>query len=434
MEGPRDGVSQRKVAAGASPGSAAAGTRPYPRLIVAGRARKHRAMTGECPVCGGAELEPLIERRSVPLLLNRVFDDADAARHAGRGALTLVMCAGCGFTFNRAFDAAAIDYSVDYENDQSGSLRFRRHIEGVIARIREHDTTDATVIEIGGGQGGFLASLLQGLDRGPAAAFGFDPAYRGPERGPNGERYYKAYFGPETAGLAGKGPALVICRHVIEHVPDPLGFLRDIRAAIADADPVRLFIETPCLEWILRHTVIQDLFYEHCNYWTKHSLRSAVSAAGFTPERVDHVFDGQYLWLEASAGPAEGLEPRAPLALARAYVGAEARAIGAWNEAVRSHAANGGVALWGAGAKGVTMANMIDPKGALIACLIDINPRKQNRYVPLSAHRILDPATASAAGVRSAMVMNPNYTAEIAAMIEDAGIDMTLTDATTVQA
>ena len=65
---------------------------------------------------------------------------------------------------------------------------------------------------------------------------------------------------------------------------------------------MHLFIETPCLEWILRHTVIQDLFYEHCNYWTRPSLAGAVAAAGFAPVRVDHVFEGQYLWLEASAG------------------------------------------------------------------------------------------------------------------------------------
>ena len=384
-------------------------------------------MTGECLVCGRAELEPFIERASVPLLLNRVFDDADAARRAGRGALDLAMCAGCGFTFNRAFDAALIDYSPDYENDQTGSPRFRRHVDDVIARVRRHGLADATVIEIGGGQGGFLASLLRGLDRGPNAAFGFDPAYRGP----NGERYFKAYFGPETAGLVGEGAALVICRHVIEHVPDPVRFLRDIHAAVADAGPVRLVIETPCLEWILRHTVIQDLFYEHCNYWTKHSLARAVGAGGFTPERVDHVFDGQYLWLEASVGePTERPTTSVPLALARAYVGAEPRTIDAWSKAVESRAANGGVALWGAGAKGVTMANMIDPKGTTIACLIDINPRKRNRYVPLTAHRILGPA----AGVRSAIVMNPNYTAEIAALLEDAGIAMTLADETMIEA
>ena len=265
----------------------------------------------------------------------------------------------------------------------------------------------------------------------PKAALGFDPAYRGPERGPNGERFFKDYFGPRTAGVVGTGPALVICRHVIEHVPDPMRFLGDIRAAVAAADPVRLFIETPCLEWILRHTVVQDFFYEHCNYWTEHSLRRAVAAAGFTPQRLDHVFDGQYLWLEASGGGTAAVpKPGAPLALARAYVDAESRAIEAWAEAVESLAAAGGVALWGAGAKGVTMANMIDPEAARIACLIDINPRKQNRYVPLSAHRILDPAAAGAAGVRAAVVMNPNYTPEITALIESAGIELTLTGAT----
>ena len=114
-------------------------------------------------------------------------------------------------------------------------------------------------------------------------------------------------------------------------------------------------------------------------------------------------------------------------------MGDEPRAAGAWTAALESLAAKGGVALWGAGAKGATLANMIDPTGERIACLIDINPRKQNRFVPLSAHRILDPVAASAAGVRSAMVMNPNYTPEITAMLEDAGIDMTLTDETMIQ-
>ncbi len=71
-------------------------------MIVVGRARKHRAMTGECPVCGGSDLVPFVERRSVPVLLNRVFESADAARRAGRGTLALAICTGCGFSFNRA--------------------------------------------------------------------------------------------------------------------------------------------------------------------------------------------------------------------------------------------------------------------------------------------------------------------------------------------
>ena len=105
-------------------------------------------MTGECPVCGGTELDPLVERRSVPVLLNRVFEDADAARLAPSGTLALVMCTECGFTFNRAFDAALVDYSPEYENDQTGSPLFYRHIDDLIARIADHQRAAATIIEI----------------------------------------------------------------------------------------------------------------------------------------------------------------------------------------------------------------------------------------------------------------------------------------------
>lgn len=61
----------------------------------------------------------------------------------------------------------------------------------------------------------------------------------------------------------------------------------------------------------------------------------------------------------------------------------------------------------------------IDPEGSLIECLIDLNPHKQGAFVPLSGHPIVEPATAVSRGVRTAIVMNPNYVEEIQRMVLD---------------
>jgi hypothetical protein len=48
--------------------------------------------------------------------------------------------------------------------------------------------------------------------------------------------------------------------------------------------------------------------YEHCSPFTPSSLAAALTRAGFADIAVRHAFHGQYLWLEARAGGADGRE------------------------------------------------------------------------------------------------------------------------------
>ena len=38
-------------------------------------------------------------------------------------------------------------------------------------------------------------------------------------------------------------------------------------------------------------------------------------------------------------------------------------------------------AIWGAGAKGFTFLNILDKNASLIKYVVDINPKKQNKYI-----------------------------------------------------
>ncbi|MEZ6147670.1 MAG: methyltransferase domain-containing protein [Planctomycetaceae bacterium] len=97
---------------------------------------------------------------------------------------------------------------------------------------------------------------------------------------------------------------VVVSRHVIEHIPQPVEFLSAIRDRCQNSSEARVFIETAQREWILRSRTYWDFFHEHCSIFTDASLTTACERVGLAVPDVRHVFGGQYLWLEAT--PAEG--------------------------------------------------------------------------------------------------------------------------------
>jgi hypothetical protein len=386
-----------------------------------------------CPVCRSSDTAILEARVDVPVLMNRLYATPQGARAAALGPLELVRCRGCGFVWNRAFRAELIAYDGDYENDQTHSAvfagHFRERAQVVVAAAPAGENVD--YLEIGCGQGRFLEEVVGLAGERLGAAEGFDPAWRGaegasPDGGPGGARIHKCYFNAETAGLMQRAPNLVVSRHTIEHVPDPVGFLTAIREALGESSQARLFVETPCVDWIFERQAMQDFFYEHCSLFTAGSLALALRTAGFHQPQVTHVFGGQYLWAEASTTGDD--EPAAqPADTADADIegadleSAHERFAAHWREAVRAAAAEGPVALWGAGAKGVTFALMVDPESRVLDHVVDINPGKQGRFFPISALPVLSPEASAARGPTTVFVMNPNYLDEIAASLAARG-------------
>lgn len=374
-----------------------------------------------CPLCADRRPTACLERNNVPVFQNVRYGSADAARAAATGRLTVSECRRCGFVFNATFDPRLAVYSADYENDQALSARFRAYLDGIAARVLAAVGNDerAVVLEIGCGQAAFLKDLARLSHARFSRFIGFDPAWRGGTT-PSALDVRPQLFDAAAAATLDTRIDAVVSRHVIEHVHDPVQFLRAIGQAIGPNATPTLMLETPSLDWILEHAVAFDFFYEHCNYFTAETLRFALAQAGYRVRKLEHVFDGQYLWVEAEPIGDAGATAPTP----RGH-GAAIKAIGergdarltAWRDTLAAHRRQGPIALWGAGAKGTTLAALADPAGTLIDCLIDINPRKQGGFAAVTAHPVVSPEAAVARGVRFVVSMNPNYRDEIARTI-----------------
>lgn len=346
--------------------------------------------------------------------------------------MVLSVCRTCGFGFNSTFETALARYDAAYENDQTVSAHFLRHVDLMAKRaldLLDH-RRQAVVVEVGCGQGGFLRQLISITDSTISEAVGFDPSLRDPQT--DGRLRLEARLFDEAAAQSLTAPPdLVVMRHVIEHVDQPFALLTSIRNAMGRDATGSILIETPCLEWILRHNAWHDVFYEHCNYFTAASLARLMRRSGFVKVEVTHAFGGQYLAASGQAGNSEITnEPSDGGAMA-----ARAQAFGQGFEAyiARWRGRLGSLqplALWGAGAKGVTFAALLGTAVPVYG-MIDIDPKKQGRYTALTAVPIFSPAEAAARGIRHIVVMNPNYAAEVSDLISRMGgaMECTIMDA-----
>ena len=86
----------------------------------------------------------------------------------------------------------------------------------------------------------------------------------------------------------------------------------------------------------------------------------------------------------------------------------------------------GKVSIWGAGAKGVTFANIIDPEQKWIDSVIDLNPKKQKHFIPGTGHPIHSYQELPERGITDIILMNPNYHDEIAELLAKSRISVNL--------
>lgn len=337
----------------------------------------------------------LYAQDALPVFQNRMYDSAAEGRDCPKGDMRLVEDMETGLVRNAAFRPELLDYDAAYQNEQGVSPQFNAHLEAV-ADLVEAKIGRAGLIEVGCGKGTFLELLSA---RG-AEVTGFDPTYEG-----DSPVVKREYFSP-CLGLHGVG---LILRHVLEHIPDPVAFLRQL--AEANGGRGLIYIEVPCLDWICNNKSWFDIFYEHVNYFRLSDFRRMFGRV----VHADRAFGGQYLRVIADLSTLR--TPRREAADA-------VRFPDDITTRLREQTETGGDGdiVWGGASKGVIFSLLRERAGHPVGRVIDINPAKQGRYLPATGLRVMSPEE----GLRDAkpgariLVMNPNYLDEIRQMTDNA--------------
>lgn len=378
-----------------------------------------------CPVCGSTDLTPVIQVADTPALSNAFAATADEARAMPRGDIELVSCGRCGMLHNACFDPSLAPYDSAYENSLHFSPKFQAYAEALAADLAARfGVAGGTVVEIGSGGGDFLGMVA---GRGFGRGIGIDPSLPAARTAQAGDATLTFLPGTLAEAPEGLHADLLVCRHVLEHVPDPVALLREARESVS-RDGTNLYVEVPDAEYMLEAPAVWDLIYEHVGYFTDAALRAALAAAGWEVRRSGASFGGQYRWAEATtASPAaavagDGARDGDASEPARQFAEVYSATVQRWSRFVEAERAAGRrVAAWGAGSKGVTFANSM-PDG--LDAIVDINERKHGKFVPGTGHRVSAPAEI-AGQVDTVLVMNPLYLGEIEQAGVSAGVGAT---------
>jgi hypothetical protein len=336
-------------------------------------------------------LRVLYEQPGLPIFQNRVYETLSEAQSCPRGDIKLVENQRTGLVYNTEFRSDLMVYDARYQNEQAVSPSFQRHLESV-SQVLERSIGRNGIVEIGCGKGYFLEMLLaKGFD-----LTGFDPAYEG-----DNPRVRTQYFEPGV-GLTGNS---LVLRHVLEHVQNPFGFLQQLKNTNGGSG--RIYIEVPCFDWICQRRAWFDIFYEHVNYFRLSDFKRMFGQI----IESGRLFGDQYIYVVAELASLKEpvLDPRESVVFPTDFV----HTLSKWAE-LDGRART----VWGGSSKGVVFALLQARAGGAITTMIDINPVKQNKYLPITGLRVESPKKAleHVPTGSTIYVMNSNYLSEIKEM------------------
>ena len=342
----------------------------------------------------------LYQAKGLPAMQNVLFNNLREAIDCPKSDLILDLD-DTGFVRNVAFDPSLVVYDDAYQNDQSCSSVFQAHLNKVADLCRAYLASDDNlVVDVGCGKGGFVDVLrAKNLN-----AVGYDNTYEGKSS------YIRKCFFDQSSHETG---SLLTPRHVLEHIQDPWVFIRNLAAA--NQSKGFLYIEVPDLDWILQKNAYYDLFHEHVNYFREADFSRQFPLALVSTFKLFH---GQYLGVFLDLSKVSNdcnvsyLKNTDFESLQQAFCRLVGHEVSVY-EQINSLSS---LVIWGAASKGVVFAAKapINLKKK-IKFSIDINPKKSNRFMPISGVEVVSPSQGLTMlnSDDTVVIGNPNYEAEI---------------------
>ena len=380
-----------------------------------------------CPNCGHKGLSPFYEVRNVPVHSCLMMPTQQEALDFPRGDVVLGFCKCCGFVTNVLFDSKWSAYAPNYEDQQSFSPTFNQFAVDLANRlIDKYDLHDKDIVEIGCSKGDFLFLLCElGHNRG----VGVDPsAVPGRVKSEAADRvtFIQDYYSERYAEYVGD---FICCRHTLEHIFPTAEFVRTVRRSIGDRLNTAVVFEIPDTSRVLKDLAFEDIYYEHCSYFTPGSLARLFRSCGFEITNLYRAYGEQYLLIEAQpvatpSNKVHALEesPEQVAQDVKNFTAHISNKLEQWKQHLEQmHDQGKRIVVWGSGSKCVaflTTLNTIDK----IHYVVDINPHRHGKFIPGVGKEIMSPEFLKDYKPDQVIVMNPIYCNEIQQKLDDMGV------------
>jgi SAM-dependent methyltransferase len=390
--------------------------------------RNHNAPHPVCPSCAADEIRLFHEIKNVPV--NSVMNcrTRERALSFPRGDIILGLCKKCGFIYNTAFDRERVRYSSECEESQGYSPTFNAFAENLARNLVDrYGLHRKRIIEIGCGKGQFL-KLICAL--GQNTGVGFDPAYiPGRDDGEHADleiEFVNDYYSEKYAGYQGD---FICCRMTLEHIADTAAMVETVRRSIGERPDTTVFFQVPDVMRIMQNCAFEDIYYEHCSYFSPGSLARLFQRSGFDVIDLQREYDNQYVCLEArpTDRPREIHHPLCDnvAAVTDLVNGFESRypsVLENWHIRLKQlKQQSKKVVIWGSGSKGVAFLNAIGVSAA-IEYVVDIHPYRQQTYMAGSGQQIVAPAYLKDFRPDVVVIMNAIYREEIRQELDHLGL------------
>jgi hypothetical protein len=385
------------------------------------------ALKFACPNCLSTNVRPFYEVPQVPVHSCIMCKTKEDALKFPVGDVLLGFCNSCGFISNIVFDSMPQDYNPTYEDQQSFSATFNAFAKTLANRmVEKFDLHGKRVIEIGCGKGDFLVLLCElGGNRGVA----IDPtclAERQEGKAADKITWVQEYYSEKHGVYKGD---LICCRHTLEHIHRTQEFVSLVRRSIGDQMNTDIVFELPSATRVFRDIAFEDIYYEHCSYFSPGSLARLFRICGFEVTGLSLEYDDQYLVLEARPAKTNMGKPlplEETVEEMSSYVDEFTercrKKLDTWKKTINSLKSQGKrIAIWGSGSKCVAFMTTLGIQKE-IENIVDINPHRHGKFIPGVAREVQSPEVFKESRPDVVIVMNSIYLDEISKQTRGMGL------------
>jgi hypothetical protein len=353
-----------------------------------------------CPLCKNlSKNESVYDSADIPLSRYGLLDSEND--FVARVSVKLMYCERCDFGWNEDYD----EINVNYQSNQiieanRFSEAYRAHFQNSTKKISKYLTiADSRLVEIGAGACDFLEMFEEAKER-----HAIEPSHE--IRFNNNPNIHKhnEYFKPGSKVI----PAdLIIMRQVLEHIPNPRLFILEVLNAFKSNRPeTSMYLEVPNSELTFTQGRFQDIYYDHCNYFTTQSIVKLADLVGLQVCDISTEKNNEIISVFLKTKSAGNLQIEQKFS----------EAISDIQEKIReARSDQREVLVWGAAGNGVTLLNVLKLFSSEIKYVIDKDVNKQGKYVPVTGQKIISPGFAKTLNVSAIIVASQFHRQEIEA-------------------